>query len=191
MPNNKSNPVMNVRLASELDHAFERNGYSAELVKKLSTGDLLSKLLPAIQGYAEVVTKTHTIDCDANPYVIDGWKVEEHIKGGELTWNSDEVELWLCDKQNSGVIEGNELCKLLKGKSVLNACVLDYLFENLQLIPEEWKEKYVFFWGTIYRNSDGNLCVRYLYWHGSRWDWNYRWLDRNFDVSFPALLFRK
>lgn len=137
---------------------------------------------------AEVVIKTYTIDCDANPYVPDGWKVEEHIKGGELRWNPDEVELYLCDKQKGNVIEGNELCKLLKDKPVLNANVLDYLLANPQLIPEEWKGKAVFFWGTIYRNSDGRLCVRYLCWRGGRWDWSNYWLDFNFDDRNPAVL---
>ncbi len=141
-----------------------------------------------LRGDAEVVIKTHTIDCDANPYVPDDWKVEEHIKGGELRWNPDEVELYLCDKQKDGVIEGNKLRKLLKGKPVLNANVLDHLLDNQQLIPEEWKGKAVFFWGTIYRNSDGNLCVRYLYWDDDRWRWNDGWLGGSFGGGDPAAL---
>ena len=141
-----------------------------------------------LRGDAEVVIKTHVIDCDANPYVPNNWKVEEHIKGGELRWNPDEVELYLCDKQKGGTIEGNELRKLLKGKPVLNANVLDYLLANPQLIPEEWKDKAVFFWGTIYRNSHGLLYVRFLYWLDDRWFWNSDWLDFFFNDSNPAVL---
>jgi len=139
-----------------------------------------------LRGDAEVVIKNHVIDCDANPYVPDGWKVEEHIKGGELRWNPDEVELYLCDEQKGGSIEGNELRKKLKGQPVLNACVLDYLLANPQLIPEEWKGKAVFFWGTIYRYSNGDLFVRYLYWYGEQWYWDFNWLDYNFDDYDPA-----
>jgi len=139
-----------------------------------------------LRGDAEVVIKTHTIDCDANPYVPDGWKVEEHIKGGQLVWNPDEVELYLCDKQKGGTIKGNELRKLLKDKPVFNANVLDYLLENPQLIPEEWKGKYVFFWGTIFRDSSGDLYVRYLYWNDDRWIWNIYLLDRDFSDDNPA-----
>ena len=40
----------------------------------------------------------------------------------------------------------------------------------------------------IYRDSNGNLYVRYLYWNGDRWNWNYNWLDNDFDQSNPALL---
>ena len=155
------------------------------IVKKLGGEDGVMRFL---RGDAEVVIKTHTIDCDANPYVPDGWKVEEHIKGGELRWNPDEVELYLCDEQKKGTIEGNELRKKLKGKPVLNACVLDYLLANPQLIPEEWKGKAVFFWGTIYRDSDGDLCVRYLFWDDVGWSWSCGWLDVSFDDGDPAAL---
>jgi len=141
-----------------------------------------------LRGDAEVVIKTHVIDCDANPYVPNNWKVEEHIKGGELRWNPDEVELYLCDKQKGGTIEGNELRKLLKGKPVLNANVLDYLLANPQLIPEEWKDKAVFFWGTIYRGLHGLVFVRYLFWSGDRWYWDFDWLGNDFDDNDPAVL---
>ena len=155
------------------------------IVKKLGGEDGAMRFL---RGDAEVVIKTHIIDCDANPYVPDGWKVEEHIKGGELRWNPDEVELYLCDKQKSGTIKGTELRKLLKGKPVLNACVLDYLLANPQLIPEEWKGKAVFFWGTIYRDSCGSLYVRCLCWGGGRWSWGDRWLGYGFGGDGPAAL---
>jgi hypothetical protein len=141
-----------------------------------------------LRGDAEVVIKTHTIDCDANPFVPSGWKVEEHTKGGQLRWNPDEVSLYLCDEQKKGSIEGNQLRKKLKGKPVLNACVLDYLLANPQLIPDEWKGKAVFFWGTIYRYSIGNLYVRFLYWSGERWRWSFNWLGGSFRDFGPAAL---
>ena len=42
--------------------------------------------------------------------------------------------------------------------------------------------------GVLYnRNSDGNLYVRYLYWNGNRWNWNYNWLDNDWnDHNFSA-----
>lgn len=121
--------------------------------------------------------ESHVIDCDASPHFRGGWEIEEHIKGGQLEWNPDEVKLWLCDEQKGSSIEGNELRKLLKGKPVLNACVLEYLLANPHLIPKEWKDKKVFFWGTIYRDSDGNLYVRHLWWGGAGWFWSSTWLE--------------
>ena len=70
----------------------------------------------------------------------------------------------------------------------MNANILDYLLAHPELIPEEWKGKYIFFWGTIYRLSDGRLCVRYLIWNGSEWDWSYDWLDDDFNSDSPAAL---
>jgi len=145
-----------------------------------------------LRGDTEVTTKFHTIDCDANPFIPDGWKVEKHIKGGSLRWNPDNVNLYLFEgQQGSRSILGDKLCKKLKGKPFLNACVLDNLLANPNLIPEEWKGKAVFFWGTIYRESDGNLCVRYLCWLGNRWDWDYYWFGDVFDDNDLAAVFGK
>jgi hypothetical protein len=46
------------------------------------------------------------------------------------------------------------------------------------------------FWAEpcINRNPDGNLYVRYLYWNGDRWNWNYNWLDNDFNGNNPAAL---
>ena len=38
------------------------------------------------------------------------------------------------------------------------------------------------------RNADGNLVVRYLNWYGNRWDWNYNWLDNDWNDNNPAAL---
>mgnify|MGYP001577279713 CR=1 FL=1 len=48
------NAIMTSRQAAELDFAFERNGYTADDVKKLSSGNLLARLLPVVKGNAEV-----------------------------------------------------------------------------------------------------------------------------------------
>ncbi|AKM84665.1 MAG: hypothetical protein VE98_C0001G0208 [candidate division Kazan bacterium GW2011_GWA1_50_15] len=38
----------------------------------------------------------------------------------------------------------------------------------------------------INRNSDGNLNVRYLNWNDGRWNWNYNWLDNDWNSNNPA-----
>lgn len=129
----------------------------------------------------------HIINCDVDPYVPDDWKVEEHIKSGHLVWNPDEVEPWLCDEQKYR-IDGYKLRELLKDKPVLNACVLDYLLANPHLIPREWRSKVVLFWGTIYHDSDGDLCVRSLFWDYGRWAWgDYRFGNYISDNNLVAL----
>lgn len=179
-----------VGLAHKVCLSAEEQGYTPELLNSLAeNSDLFRQLLQVQRGYAEMKLIKHVIDCDANPFVPDGWKVEEHQKGGQLVWDASKVQLYLSDGQKNGkVIEGNKLRKELAGKPVLNANVLDHLLANPHLIPEEWKGKVIFFWGTIYRNSGGCLYVRCLRWGGDRWDWSYGWLDDGWDGFGPVAL---
>ena len=134
---------------------------------------------------SKVKTDQHVIDCDADPYIPDGWSVKEHKKGGQLTWDLGRIELML-KLNGENFVEGDKLRKRLKGEKVLNANVLDYLLEHLELIPEEWEGKDVFFRETTYCDSDGDLCVRCLYWDGGRLDWGCDWLDVDWDSCNPA-----
>ena len=157
------------------------------------------KVLKALQGIVEgdfdhvPVGRKALINCNVNPYIPDGWKVEEHRKGGELEFDPAKVVLYLdADQKDGRTIVGNELRKRLADKPVMNACVLDFLLANTNLIPEAWKQdesgntRYIYFWGTVYRSSDGNLYVRCLYWNDGQWNWNYNWLDNEFDDQNPA-----
>src|SRR4051812_5109537 len=82
----------------------------------------------------------HVIDLDANPFVPNNWKVEEHKKGGQFKWNPASIRFHLSPNQQNGkVIEGNKLRKELANEPVLNANILDYLLAHPELIPEEWK----------------------------------------------------
>ena len=170
--------TLDVGQASELKLAFRRTGWSNEELKRLCEGDLLKDVRAVLLGRATVQVIEHLIDCDADPFVPSGWTVESHQQGGQLVFDHAKVTLYLSNKQqNGGYISGNDLRKELRRKRTLNANVLDYLLKNPHLIPEEWKGKYIFFWGTIYRYSDGGLCVRYLCFHGGGWRWLYGWLD--------------
>lgn len=127
------------------------------------------------------------IDCDAQPYVPNNWTVEEHQKGGQIEFDPNKVELYLSPNQVNGKkIKGEGLHKELKGKKVMNACALNHFLANPGLIPESWKGKLVFFWGTIYRNSGRNLYVRCLYWDGSAWSWGCFWLGSEFGARHCA-----
>jgi hypothetical protein len=142
--------------------------------------------LGIIKGTHEIKAIEHCIDCDTTPMIPNGCSVEEYQKGGMLQFDITKISLYLSRKQKNGSIKGNKLCEELKDKKVLNANVLDYLLVNPHLIPEEWKRKAVFFWGTIYRDSDGNLFVRYLDWSGTRWYWGNYWLSSDFNADDPA-----
>lgn len=187
-----SDITLDVGLAYKIKQALLRNGIPdvADL-DWLATGGNLARVRQVRLGYATITQIEHIIDCDADPFVPDGWKVTEHQKGGQFKWNKEaqkEAFFYAEGQQNGKALEGNKLRKELAGKPVMNANVLDYLLAHPHLIPEEWKGKYVFFWGTIYRNSDGDLYVRCLYWSGDRWDWGYGWLGNDWVGVHPAAL---
>lgn len=119
------------------------------------------------------------IDCDTSPYVPKDWTVEEHHKGGQLKFDTSQITPYLFAAQEMNSTEGNELREKLANKPCLNANVLDHLLANQHLIPEEWKGKVVFFWGTIYHNSNGHLCVRYLIYRRC----SYMWVWENYYIG--------
>jgi hypothetical protein len=140
-----------------------------------------------VQELIRKLTARMIIDLDANPFVPDGWEVEEHKKGGQFEWNVTKINLFLSINQQGGkTIKGHKLRKELKSKAPFNANMLDFLLAHPHLIPEEWKGKCVYFWGTIYRDSDGDPCVRYLYWDDGQWDWDWGCLDDGWSSSSPA-----
>lgn len=180
--------MLDVSQAHELKLAFRRNGWTNADIKALSEGNFLANVLKLMKGQFETKPIEHLIDSDSAPFVPNGWTVEEHKKGGFFKFDPAKISLYLSKKQKKGIIGGHDLRKELANKLVMNANVLDYLLAHPELIPEKWKGKYIFFWGTIYRNSGGNLRVRCLCWYGSEWFWLFRWLDDAFMSDLPAAL---
>jgi len=173
---------------NQLGDALENAGFSTEDVTKLKQFSNLKGFKDVLNGKAEISYPEHLIDCDVNPFIPNGWSVQEHKKGGMFKFNPEKISLYLSKKQKKGSIGGHDLRKELANKPVMNVNVLDYLLAHPELIPEEWKGKAVFFWGTIYRSSGGLLYVRYLRWNGSRWYWGCGWLDDGFNSGSPAAL---
>lgn len=171
----------------QLMDALQAAGFTADEVTKLGQFKQLPQIRDVVNNLAVISYPQHLIDCDALPYCPDSWEVVEHRKHGQLQWDPTRIRLHLSKKQTDGkVIEGNKLRKELDGLPVMNANVLDYLLKHPELIPDEYKGKAVFFWGTIYRGSDGDLYVRCLCWYGGEWDWDCYWLDRGFHDDGPA-----
>lgn len=133
---------------------------------------------------------SHIIDCDANPTIpYNGWTVEYHRRHGQLfEWNLSKIKLWLSKTQeDEQSLKGSELRNLLENQPVLNANVLDFLVKNPDLIPEEWKDKLVFFWGTIYRGTGGKIIIRCL-WFQESWSSNYLWDSHEYGSKDPAIV---
>ncbi len=192
MPKQSSSAIIGgmgvaMSLVTSIVKEVQRRGGTDEDIHRLVTPDGVVALGKIADLVVENGKHSSIIDLDAAPFVPSGWKVEEHIRGGQLEWDSAKVALFLSEGQQNGkVIQGNQLREELKGRPVYNANLLDYLLAHPELIPESWKGKHICFWGTICRASVGRLCVRYLYWDGYRWDWDYLWLDNDFDDDSPA-----
>lgn len=188
--------------AHEVARAFGHNGWNSEQVKRACQGDLLKQVLDVLLGCAEIKPIEHDVDLGTTPLLPDGWKAQKHQKGkaAKLARRGDglyldgrKIEFRLSRSQREiGIIGGNELRKEVARLPALNANVLDFLLKNPHLIPDSWKTDtvgntlHVYFWGTIYRNSGGDLCVRYLSWDGERWDWGYDWLGVGWYSYAPA-----
>ena len=170
-------------------NSLEAKGWSAGDLTKLGQAkpEQHQAIRDVLDSRAVINYPQHLIDCDAAPFWPMGYSVNKHIKGGQFEWNPARVRLYLDESQQPGnIIQGHRLHKELEGQPVLNACVMDWLLANPQLIPGEWEGIRVFFWGTVYCSSNGYLCVRCLYRDGSGWDWCFRYLDQGFNSFNPA-----
>ena len=147
--------------------------------------------------------KEKSIDTDQTPKIYgELWTIAENwSKQGIIDWDKEKYKnaLFLEPLQIEGSIRGNDLFEFFKEKNtqVLNANVWEYLKDNNEEIPEEWKtnkkgnSQYIFFWGTIDRSPDGNLYIRYLSWSGGNWVSSTYLLSGNWHEDFPAALFVK
>ncbi len=178
--------LYSIGAVNQLADALENAGFTADDLTKLKQFGDLKGIKNILAGIAEIKYPEHLIDLDADPFIPSGFSVEKHDKGGLWKWDLKKISLYLSKKQKKSHEVGNDLRKVLAKMPVLNANVLDYLLAHPELIPEEWKGKAIFFWGTIYRNSGGNLYVRYLDWGGSEWGWDYVWLDGQLRLWSPG-----
>ena len=149
-----------------------------------------------IVGESKVIPIDHTSAFDPVAFIGVGWSIleqdERSLKLSEVDLTKVSLEMTLKDGEKSVV--GEEKLKRLvaTGDIRLDAKVFQTLWENKHLIPEAWKQPtngnttYVFFDGTILRDSDGDRCVLYLYWRGGKWSWGCRWLGHKWGASYPS-----
>ena len=186
---------LGVGLAHEFEITMRKAGWETGDVARVSQDEELCRnILAAVRGHAVIAPLGHVINCDAAPFVPEGWSVVEHKRGGLFAFNSDRIAmLYLSQVQMNGEsIGGPELRKELEDKPVMNANVLDFLRKHPCFIPKDWKWKAVSFWGTIYRRSGDILCVRHLYWSGTWWEWGERWLETEaWSANCPAALYAR
>ena len=135
-------------------------------------------------AFAQV--KNIDINCDKDPDVSGlGLTIDNHQPGGVYQLNPSDVKTFSFESRSVST-KGEDMLKKLN-KTGLNACVLDYLMSNNELIPEAWKSKQVFFPGTTFKDSGGNLCVRFIYWWDNRWIAGLLYLSESYDDKVAAI----
>jgi hypothetical protein len=172
--------MLDVGQANELKMAFRREGsWTNEQIKRFcELRGLLSQVLEVLEGRAEIKPMEYVVDLDAAPFIPNGWTVESHKQGGQWKYDATKVSLYLSEGQKGGKrLVGTKLREELESLPVMNANLLEFYLAHPHLIPEEWKGEYIFFWGTVYRDADGDLYVWCLFWNGERWYWGCRWLE--------------
>ena len=136
------------------------------------------------------------IDMDApSKRVPKEWKVKDEDQlpkrvFGQVQWYSAKSSLFLSEKQKSDYDQGHDLRKHLENQEVYSDAVMDFYLDHPEIpTPEEWRGKWIFFWGRIYRDAYDDLIVRCLYCsHGGARDPYCNYLGSNFNSSTPALV---
>ena len=141
------------------------------------------------QSHLRVVKKiceiklAHSIDCDVPPFIPPEFTLKEHQLGGQYLFDPDNLSCFTPELPRGVTsIIGNDLREELKGRSIFNANILDYLLAHTYLIPDDWKNKCVCFFGTSYIFA-GQSCIRCLIWNNSKWDWDCRFFNSGFRFS--------
>lgn len=81
-----------------------------------------------------------------------------------------------------------EVKEEVKDMRVANLAVLDYLKENPETVPIEWKKYWLYFFGTELRVRGGRWYVPYGRWRGGEWHRDAGWLRGDWDSRRRVVL---
>ena len=124
------------------------------------------------------------IDCNKTPTVPEGFTLISSQQHGIYQLSADIKTISFESK--TAPISGEKMLTKLRDTG-LNACVLDYLMDHQELIPEIWKTKNVIFAGSIFADAGGNKFFRTLCWWDGHWDVTRTYLkDAEYDDRIAA-----
>lgn len=122
----------------------------------------------------------------------EGWELVEYVPEdvSDEPLSAANLELVSFLVRGESYISGEEMKKRAKQKNAsLGQRQAEYLLENQEEIPSEWRNFYLPFPGTIWRGRDGDLVVPDLRWLGEQWRLGFLWLGR--DWRFLGRLLRR
>lgn len=96
--------------------------------------------------------------------------LEHDTSLGTITWDKEKYKdaFYLAPGQTEGLTR-EEIVEHFRQEKILNATVFDYLLDNKDEIPHEWKGKKIYFWGTVFGIPNGRQGVRYLEFEDDEW----------------------
>ena len=127
---------------------------------------------------------------NSEKFIGKGWTIKEEdtcsLALNELDLTKVSLETMLRPDELS--VKGEERLRRLKESNFirLDAKMFQTLWENKAAIPESWKERVVFFDGTILRSLRGDRCILSLYWHNGKWYWVCYQLNGDFSFVGPS-----
>jgi len=158
--------------------------------------------------WKKVNKNTILVDLEFPPLILaPDLKIRKHSgKGlaiigncdGDLYYKGDKIRLYPFKRKPNGRLDkfnGYGLYRELSGKPVLNSNVLDALYYNLHLLPENLKRRddkgripLATFWGTIYKHKHTTTCyIRYLFFDDDQeWHRGFGWLNGDWSEVNPV-----
>ena len=168
----------------------------------------LRKKILAVRRVRVVDETTILVNLDAVPRLPFGVAtVESHTGTGVVQVQRLNDGLYVCGRKVvlypsenlSELQKGRRLIRAYdfryeeSGKPVLNANILDALYENTHLFPEEYKKdelgkiRFICLQETVYRDPCVDvLCVRGLYFLNGTWRRDYSWFRDGWMVARPV-----
>jgi hypothetical protein len=129
---------------------------------------------------------------DPAVFIGEGWSAAEEDQRANDLYEIDisAIALVTCLQQDERSISGEERLKRLKETQHirLGGRAFISLWDNQHLIPEGWKEKFlfVFFDGLILLHSNGNRYSLNLSWNDGGWHWYTGWLGNTRSTRNPS-----
>lgn len=193
MPNDTF--VMSARQSAELDHAFERHGWTPADVKWLSSGDTLAEVLQVRRGNAEIKYRdsfretgefTFQIPALKRPTLEELQKEDPWIASIERDTSPEgPVTLKLVTVLRSGEdsIGGEKYEQRLAPvtNDALGYQQRNWLIDNQDKVPARVRGKfYIDFPGIIVVNRDGYRHIPFAHGSGVCWYRHWGWLGSRF-----------
>ncbi len=142
-----------------------------------------------LEGLQRLMEMTRgCINCNGQPE-IPNWAdqekpISQHIPCGMV--DPAKLATEAVFQKNELYLNGEEfVARAQKLEGAMNACAFDFYArsENWKYLPEKDVDIIVFP-NTVFRGSDGDRFVRYLYRGGLEWDRNFHWLDYGFGCRY-------